>query len=42
MSNDAWKQEACYRKKVAEIIHNDLIFFELIVASLPKEQPKEI
>lgn len=30
------------QKKVAGIIHNDLIFFELVRASLPKEQPKEI
>lgn len=28
--------------KVAEFIHNDLIFLELVVASLRKEQPKEI
>lgn len=29
-------------EEVAGIIHNNLIFFELVIASLPKEQPKEI
>lgn len=36
------KAGSLLQKKVAEIIHNDLIFFEFVVASLPKEQSKEI
>lgn len=31
------KAESLLQKKVAEIIHNDLIFFELVVVSMPKE-----
>lgn len=36
------KAGSLLQKKVAGIIRNDLIFIELVIASLPKEQPKEI